>query len=58
MATELSIQDLHFILESLKYTKIKFEDYEYPSYKLKQQKIKEIENVIIKVQNLLKEIIK
>lgn len=55
MTTELSTQDFHFILESLKYTKIKFEAYEYPTYEMKQQRVKEVEALISKVQNLLKE---
>jgi hypothetical protein len=55
MATELSYQDLSLILESLRYSKIKFETYEYPSIEIKQQRIKEVESIILKVQNLLKE---
>lgn len=55
MANELTTQDLHFILESLKYSKIKFEAYEYESIEIKQQKIKEANTVISKVQNLIKE---
>lgn len=55
MATELSIQDLHFILESLTYSKIKFEAYDYLTHELKLQKLKETDKVISKVQGLIKE---
>lgn len=56
MELKLSNQDLHFILESLQYTKIKFEDYDsYPSPEFKQQRIKEVETIITKVQSILKE---
>jgi hypothetical protein len=56
MASELTIQDLHFILESLQYTKIKFETYDlYPSHEFKLQRIKEVETLISKVQNIIKE---
>ncbi len=55
MNTEFSIQDLHFILESLNYSKIKFDAYNYPTYDLKLQKLKEVEEVIVKVQNKLKD---
>ena len=35
----LTTEDWEMILESLKYTKLKFEDYEkYPSYEYKQKK--------------------
>jgi hypothetical protein len=55
MATTLSSKDLDFILESLKYTKIKFETYDlYPSHEFKLQRIKEVETVISKVQNSIK----
>lgn len=55
MATELSNQDLHFILESLQSTKEKFENYDlYPSNEFKLQKVKEVEKIIAKVQLLLK----
>lgn len=47
---EIGQKDLELILESLKYTKIKFEDYEkYPSYDYKQERINEINEVIGKV---------
>jgi hypothetical protein len=56
MELKLSNQDLCFILESLQYTKIKFEGYDlYPSPEFKQQRIKDVETIINKVQNILKE---
>ena len=56
MPTQLTHEDLTFILESLKYTKIKFEEYkDYPSDEFKQQRIKDAEDVIAKVKAVLKE---
>ncbi len=53
----LTVQDLDVILESLKHTRHKFENYEYPTYEYKQQRINEINEVITKVGNLKKELI-
>jgi len=56
MPQKLTNQDLRFILESLQYTKIKFETYDlYPSHEFKLQRIKEVETLISKVQNIIKE---
>jgi hypothetical protein len=56
MSTQLSNQDLHFILESLQYTKVKFETYDlYPSNEFRLQRLKEVDKVIDKVKNILKE---
>lgn len=56
MPTQLTPKDLEFILESLKYTKIKFEEYkDYPSYEFKQQKVKEVDDVIANVKAVFKE---
>ena len=53
MEEELNIRDLEFILESLKYTKLKFENYEqYPSYEFKLSRIEDVNKVISKVQKL------
>jgi tRNA A-37 threonylcarbamoyl transferase component Bud32 len=52
---ELNAVDLQLILESLKYTKLKFEEYQgYPSYEYKQQRISEVNDVIAKIQTLKK----
>jgi membrane-bound lytic murein transglycosylase MltF len=56
MPTQLTQQDLEFILESLKYTKLKFEDYQqYPSYEYKQGRVKEVQDVMSKVKDILRE---
>jgi len=55
MVTKLTAFDLDFILDSLKYSKMKFESYEYPSYELKQQRIKDVETVIAKILSLRQE---
>lgn len=50
---ELNVSDLDFIRESLRYTKMAFEDYQkYPSYEYKQKRIKDAQNVIDKVRHL------
>ena len=50
----LDKKDLKFILELLKYTRLKFENNEqYPSYKFKQGEIKEANGVIYKVESML-----
>jgi len=55
MKKELNAEDLKFILESLNYTKLNFEGYDkYPSSEFKQNRIKQVDNVISKVKYLLK----
>lgn len=55
MLNELSKKEIAMIMESLNYTKIKFEEYDkYPSYEYKQQRIKEVNDLILKIK-LLKE---
>ncbi len=55
MDTKFTKKDLEFILQSLKYTKLKFEDYQlYPSYEYQQERIKQVQEVMIKVSNILK----
>lgn len=56
MEKELSIKDLNFILESLNYTRLNFEETKYPSSEFKRQRLGELEGVMSKVQNLLKEL--
>lgn len=54
---KLTKQDLELILESLKYTKLKFEDYEkYPSYEYKQERINEVNEVVGKIEALKREL--
>lgn len=53
---KLTHEDLDFILESLKYTKLRFEEYkDYPSHEFKQKRIQEVNAVIDKIKSLKKE---
>ena len=46
------------ILESLKYTKLKFEEYDkYPSCEYKQKRIDEVNELIAKIKLLKKQIV-
>lgn len=55
MKSRLSKRDLSFILESLRYTRKAFEEYEhYPSYEYKQKRISEANDVISSVQDELR----
>lgn len=57
MNQELTLSDLDFILESLRYTKLRFEEYDrYPSYEYKQGRINDVQEVIAKVQSLRDEV--
>ncbi|MGN6396678.1 MAG: hypothetical protein ACTHMI_14000 [Mucilaginibacter sp.] len=52
---QLTLEDLSFIKESLKYTKLKFEEYQdYPSYDFKQGRIEEAADVLNKVSEIIK----
>jgi len=52
---KFSIKEITMILESLSYTKLKFEEYEkYPSYEYKQQRVKEVNDLILKIKELRK----
>lgn len=56
METKLTKSDLSMILESLKYTRKSFENYQdYPSYEFKLQRLEDVNSVITKIQELLKE---
>lgn len=49
----LTLEDCDFILESLKYTRLNFEEYQkYPSYEYKQKRIGDVNDVIAKVREL------
>ena len=51
----LTLEDLSFIKESLKYTKLKFEDYQgYPSYEYKQKRVQEAAEVLNKISDIIK----
>ncbi len=48
--------DINFIIESLNYIKLKFENYEqYLSYEFKQKRIEDVNNVLQKVRELKKQ---
>jgi hypothetical protein len=50
---ELSNEDWSMIIESLKYTKIKFEDYSgYPSQEFKMQRIDSVVRVLQKIAKI------
>lgn len=56
MRTELTIEDLKFIKEFLKYTALKFEEYQnYPSCEYKQKRIEDVRVVAVKIDNLIQE---
>lgn len=58
MSKELNKSDINFILESLNYTKLKFEGYDkYPSYEFKQQRNNDVNNVIEKVKIIKKTLV-
>ncbi len=51
----LSTDDWAMILESLKYTKLKFEEYDkYPSPEFKQKRVKDVNQVIQNIKTYLK----
>ncbi len=52
---ELTSEDLSFILESLGYSKLRFESTEYPTYELKQRQMQRVESVIAKIRQLKSE---
>lgn len=53
MNEDLTKEDLDFILTSLDYTRLKFENYQdYPTYELKQKQLDRVEEVIAKVRKL------
>lgn len=55
MKPDLTAIDCDVILESLKYTKFNFENYEkYPSHEYKQKKIAKVDEVMAKVSALKK----
>lgn len=56
MKNTLSINDLDAILASLEHTRYKFENYEYPSCEIKQQRLKEVNDVMQKVRAIKQEL--
>ena len=52
---ELTGEEKQMILESLKYTKIKFESYQdYPSQEFKKKRIEEVDSLIQKLKEVFK----
>lgn len=52
----LSKEDFNFIMESLRYTKLKFEEYTgYPNVEFKAKRIEEVVQVMNKVREELKD---
>jgi 5-bromo-4-chloroindolyl phosphate hydrolysis protein len=52
MTVELTREELEFIEESLKYTRKNFEEYQkYPSYEFKQQRLKQVNDVLAKIRD-------
>lgn len=52
MSEQLTSGDIEFILESLKYTKLKFESTSYPTHELQQKQLKRVEGVMAKLRAL------
>lgn len=53
---ELTKEDLKFIEESLLYTRKNFEEYQkYPSYEYKQERINQVNDVLNKVKQMMRE---
>lgn len=44
-----SASDLVLLAESLRYTRLAFEGYQYPTYEFKQQRLAEVDAVALKV---------
>ena len=53
MNKDLNASDLDFILESLKYTRKAFEEYDrYPDYEFKQKRLAHVNDVMEKIRSL------
>ncbi len=52
MEEQLDINDFEFILTSLEYTRLKFENTQYPAYELKQSQLERVNSVMKKIRNL------
>jgi len=49
----LSGHDWSFILESLQYTKQRFDNYKYPTYELRRERLDEVQGVIERIRAAL-----
>ena len=57
----LNLDDVHFILESLQYTKKAFQEYPvgpkgYPNYEFKLKRLKDVESRIEKIRKIIDEL--
>ena len=50
----LSDEDWKMILDSLEFTRLKFEGYDYPSNEYKQKRVDEVNELILKIKRLLR----
>lgn len=52
MKVEITGEELHLIIESLTYSKLKFEEYsQYPSAEFKKTRVESVENLIRKLKD-------
>jgi len=56
MKNNLTLSELKFIKESLQYTILKFENYNYPSPEYKTKRVNEAQTVLGKVSSLIEEL--
>ena len=52
MTSELTEDECRFILECLEYTRMNFEDTEYPSYELKKAQLDRLSSVQVKLRKI------
>lgn len=52
MVDSLNTSDFELLLESLEYTKFRFENTQYPTYELRQSQLERVNTVIEKVRDL------
>jgi len=53
---KLTYEECSFILTSLDYTRDKFENYNYPTYELRKERLKEVHDIMHKIQRMRKEV--
>lgn len=56
MKEKLTVKDLETIKESIHYSKLRIENYVYEDYAIKQKKMKDLEDVLLKIKILMKDI--
>lgn len=50
MKITLNLKEIEFLIESLRYTKLKFESTEYPTSELRSEQIDKVESLIGKLR--------